>query len=729
MADLSPTRLKTIPESVAAPPIVSVVVPTRNEAENVGPLVERLRAALGAIPAEIVFVDDSDDETPRVITEIHDQNPALVRLVHRPAGARPGGLGGAVAAGLATARAEWVVVMDGDLQHPPETVPELLAAGQVDQAEAVVASRYRTRGRVDGLSGAFRRSVSRATGTLARLVFPVRLRAVTDPMSGFFAVRRDRVRTAELRPQGYKILLEVLVRSRIRQVAEVPYTFQPRHAGESKASFREGLRYLRQLAVLRLAAMRRPDSALGRLAGFAAAGALGTAVNSAALWAFGEAAGLPYLLAAFLAVQVAIVGNFAIVDRLVMHPGERTTSRRFGRFLLLNNTLTPIHLGLLYALVQLGGLHYLSANLVAIVVVFALRYAVTSAWVYGIPTGGGADARRLFGAVRRAVQTRITLAVVLTAVACPALLSITWNGLWSRGPGVSLLIPLAAAAALIAGRVRPAPDEPDVHDRQTDGLLATGFLAAAATLLLVMPAPDRTGWLVPAACAYLAGAAVLLVGTRTAARLRWALLLPVVAIGGLLPASTVDAVNGGLRAVVAVLGRPAGPVDSGGALVTTYEKASLTLPSADLPGTALLGGAACLLICALVISGARPVALGRAVLASVVLAAVTVGALLAVLLTGRLLGPAAFRVAALPVTVDLLLTAVVVIFVARWSRRAPQPAPMAVRPYLPRARFALVALVAVAVLLGLQSLPAALSLAGPAPSPAEVAPSLTEAVR
>ncbi|BCY06880.1 glycosyltransferase [Actinoplanes sp. L3-i22] len=693
-----------------SPPAVTVVVPTRNEAENVGPLVEQLRAALGTISAEIVFVDDSDDETPRVISQLQDQDPDLVRLLHRPAGQRTGGLGGAVAAGLDAARAEWVVVMDGDLQHPPGTVPELLAAGRVDRAEAVVASRYRVPGRVDGLSGGFRRGVSRATGTLAQMFFPRRLRAVTDPMSGFFAVRKDRVRTAELRPQGYKILLEVLVRSRIRRIAEVPYTFQPRHAGESKASFREGLRYLRQLAALRLAAMRRPDSAPGRMAGFAVAGALGTAVNSAALWAFGEVAGLPYLLAAFLAVQVAIVGNFAIVDRLVMPPGERAAGHRFGRFLLVNNTLTPIHLGLLYALVQVGGLHYLSANVAAIVVVFVLRYAVTSAWVYGTPAGGGPEAWRLLGAVRRAAQTRLFLAVVLTAVAFPALLAIGWNDVWHRGTAVPLMIPLVAAAALIAGRVRPGQDEPDVHDRQVDGLLAGGCLTAAATLLLLMPEPDRTGWLVPAALAYLAGAAILLVGTRTAARLRWALLLPVVAIAGVLPAAVVDPVNTGLREVVALLGRPAGPVDDGGALLTTYRQSTLTLTTADLPGIAFLGGMVCLVIAALVIFGGRLAALRRIVTGATLLAAVTVGGVLSVLLVGRILGPAAFRIAALPVVLDVLLALVVVILIGRWSRRAPQAAPRVVRPYLPRARFALVTLVVAAVLMGLTSLPAALSL-------------------
>ncbi|BEL08772.1 hypothetical protein Q0Z83_069630 [Actinoplanes sichuanensis] len=682
MADVAPVRLK-------APPAVTVVVPTRNEADNVRPLVEQLRDALGATPGEIVFVDDSDDHTPAVITALSESDPDGVRLLHRPKDERTGGLGGAVTAGLAAARAPWVVVMDGDLQHPPTTVPELLAAGQVDQADAVVASRYRTRGRVTGLGGAFRRVVSRASGTLAKLFFPVRLRAVTDPMSGFFAVRRDALDTSSLRPNGYKILLEIVVRGRMRQITEVPYTFQPRQAGESKASLREGVRYLRHLTLLRLAAARHPVSPLGRLAGFALAGAIGTAVNSAALWALGEVAGLPYLLAAFLAVQVAIGWNFVVIDNLVMPPGEYARRRRFGRFLLLNNTLTPVHLGLLVGLVQLAGLHYLEANVLAIVVVFVLRYAVTSNWVYGAPAGAGG----LVVAVRRAVATRLVLAVALTAVAFPALTRDVWDGLWSRGSGVPLLIPVAAAAALAASRIRPSSSEPDVHDRQVDGLLATVFLAAGAALLLLLPAAGR---LVPAALSFLAGAAILLVGTRTVARLRWALLLPLLAIAGIAPAVR-ESVDAGIRAVVTLLGRPAGPTSSGGGLVTTHQGTELLLPAQQLPGLALAGAVACLLISVVVLFGPTAKALARGAVASLTLAVVTVGSVLTVLLIGRLFGPAVFDVARLPIFTDAVLALTVAVFVTRWS---PAPAPVtAVRQYLPRGRFALAALVAMAVVL------------------------------
>ena len=153
--------------------------------------------------------------------------------------------------GLRAADAPWVCVLDADLQHPPELVPLLLAAAERDEADLVVASRYRGGGRADGL-GPARALISAACGSAAKLLFPMRLDGVTDPMSGFFLVRRSVVCLDELRPRGFKILLELLVRHGGLRTTEVPYTFADRHAGESKGTLREGLTYLGSLTNLRL---------------------------------------------------------------------------------------------------------------------------------------------------------------------------------------------------------------------------------------------------------------------------------------------------------------------------------------------------------------------------------------------------------------------------------------------------------------------------------------------
>jgi dolichol-phosphate mannosyltransferase len=230
---------------------VTIVVPTFNEAGNVEELVRRLdnvRESAGI--DEVVFVDDSNDDTPRVIEQVSADADVPVRLVHRAAGQRTGGLSGAVVAGIAEASSPWVLVMDADLQHPPEDVPRLMSAARESQVDAVVASRYCAGGGAQGLSNGVRRLVSTGSTRLAALLFPLRLRRCSDTMTGFFAVRRDAIDVASLQPRGFKILLEILVRHKVR-IIEVPFTFAERRSGESKASMREGMQFVVQLARLR----------------------------------------------------------------------------------------------------------------------------------------------------------------------------------------------------------------------------------------------------------------------------------------------------------------------------------------------------------------------------------------------------------------------------------------------------------------------------------------------
>jgi glycosyltransferase involved in cell wall biosynthesis len=237
---------------------VCVLVPTRNESSNVRPLVDRLGSVLRDDEAEVLFVDDSDDATPAAVRSASTTATLPIDVIHRPPSERVGGLGGAVQAGIAATDATWVVVMDGDLQHPPETIPRLLAAGDARGLDVVVASRYRDAGAATGLSSPVRRAVSSTSTAIARLMFPRLLAQVTDPMSGFFAVRRSRVDPDALQPKGFKILLEILARGSARTIGEVPFTFDERHDGRSKASLRQGLQFLQQLAALRLRTPVRP---------------------------------------------------------------------------------------------------------------------------------------------------------------------------------------------------------------------------------------------------------------------------------------------------------------------------------------------------------------------------------------------------------------------------------------------------------------------------------------
>jgi rhamnosyl/mannosyltransferase len=229
-------------------PTVSVVIPTFNEAGNVDELLRRLAAALPA-GAEVVVVDDSTDDTAARARAAAPALPFTLTVIHRDEPA--GGLGGAVVDGLRVARADWAVVMDGDLQHPPAVVAELLAAAPGH--DVVVATRYADGGDGSGLGSPYRHAVSRGSKVLAARLLGGAVARMSDPLSGFFAVRRAALDLDAVDPIGYKILLELVVRSGLERIAEVPFTFGTRHAEESKSTAREGMRFLRHLRVLRSA--------------------------------------------------------------------------------------------------------------------------------------------------------------------------------------------------------------------------------------------------------------------------------------------------------------------------------------------------------------------------------------------------------------------------------------------------------------------------------------------
>lgn len=243
--------------------VLSVVVPTRNEVDGVERLLSLL-SEMVTVTAEIIFVDDSDDFTPYQVRRAVEQGvgDAEVRLIHRTGRQRDGGLGSAVVEGIGRARGDYVVVMDADLQHPPAMIEVLLERLRRGDADLVVASRYLPDGELGGMSAA-RRRTSVACTLAARASFPRRLRAVSDPMSGFFGFRREAIDLARLHPRGFKVMLEMIVRHPELTLAEVGYRFDDRSTGRSKASAREGRRYLSQLSKLRMARPVRASKATG----------------------------------------------------------------------------------------------------------------------------------------------------------------------------------------------------------------------------------------------------------------------------------------------------------------------------------------------------------------------------------------------------------------------------------------------------------------------------------
>ncbi len=230
---------------------LTVVVPTRNERENVRPLLKAIEQALPAQSVEVIFVDDSDDETPAIIEEVALELASThvhVSLEHRPKGpGREGGLATAVVRGMERARAEYVAVIDADLQHPPEQLRVFYDQAKAQDLDLVLASRYIKGGSYQGLNGIGRLLVSLSLKWTAKLAFPEHLMRVSDPLGGFFLLRRSLLTEVVLRPVGYKILLEILLRCHWKNLREVPYSFQARANGQSKASIRQGLLVLQHI--------------------------------------------------------------------------------------------------------------------------------------------------------------------------------------------------------------------------------------------------------------------------------------------------------------------------------------------------------------------------------------------------------------------------------------------------------------------------------------------------
>ncbi|MFF2243969.1 glycosyltransferase [Arthrobacter sp. NPDC058130] len=377
---------------------LSVIVPTRNEAPNVQQLIGRAAEACRDIDAELVFVDDSTDNTPEIIAASAATEPMRIRVIHREA--PTGGLSGAVVDGVRSSAAEFCMVMSGDLQHPPELIPVLLAELEGNDADVVVASRYGARGRCgDGGRGASdsrgagawsRRVVSAGATRITLALFPLRLRGCSDPMTGFFGLRRSAIECSTLRPSGFKILLEILARHHLT-VSEVPFTPGPRTAGRSKAGVGQGLRFLRQLGELRA----------GTAMLFAAVGAVGAVLNLL-IMAFLLSTGTNYIAAAIVAAELTIVSNFLMQENIVFGTlpqkanGFRT---RFAQSFCFNNLEALARLPVLMLAVNVLIIDAVLAQAATLVAAFVVRYLYHSRIVYsarparaagtGAANGGG----------------------------------------------------------------------------------------------------------------------------------------------------------------------------------------------------------------------------------------------------------------------------------------------------------------------------------------------------
>ena len=309
---------RLLPEPTQSAPTLSVIVPTFNEAANVPVLTRRVSLALKGISWEIVFVDDNSPDHTSIVAKELGQRDARIRCIRR-IGRR--GLAGAFLEGALSSQAQFVAVLDGDLQHDERILPQMWELMTHQNADLVIGSRYVIGGDAQGF-GAARAAISRIATNCARRLTRT---SVKDPMSGFFMMRRDLLdRIApDLSNEGFKILFDILVTERDvdLNIIELPYGFMARKAGESKFDLRNAVDFASLLA----AKFMRNLVPL-RFLSFLLVGGSGVAVQLACLWQ-GLAVGLSFPWAQAVATLVAMTSNF-LLNNLLTYRDQRVAGWR-----------------------------------------------------------------------------------------------------------------------------------------------------------------------------------------------------------------------------------------------------------------------------------------------------------------------------------------------------------------------------------------------------------------
>lgn len=314
--------------------MLSLILPTYQEGKNIAAVVEQLSAKLESfLPGayELIVVDDnSPDGTWSIALELCAQYPTL-RVMRRT---DERGLATAVVRGWQAARGEILGVIDADLQHPPEVLGQLWQA-ITQGADMALASRNVEGGGVSEWS-LLRRILSRGAQVLGLVILPEVLGRVSDPMSGYFLVRRSAIAARVLSPLGYKISIETIGRGQIGTIAEVGYEFQERLSGDSKVTARQYWEYIQHLLQLRWAKSQR-------FLRFLVVGGSGVLVDMALLYLLSDrqTLHLPVTRSAIVAAEVAIINNFFWNDRWTFgdlrgqQRGRRQILRRLLKFNLV----------------------------------------------------------------------------------------------------------------------------------------------------------------------------------------------------------------------------------------------------------------------------------------------------------------------------------------------------------------------------------------------------------
>lgn len=371
---------------------VSVIIPTYNESQNILNILKSVRDNLpkNIITEAIVIDDNSPDGTGQIVEEyiqnIQKFANHTIDIIHRSA---KKGLSSAILNGISHARGQTIVIMDSDFSHPPQIIPKMIEALKQSQCDIVVASRYVTGGAIRGWS-LKRKLISKIATKIAKKGLHVQ---ADDPMSGFFAFKRNIINGLKFDAIGYKMLLEILVKTKGVNVKEIPYTFTNRRLGASKLDMSTIFDYIR--SVWRLYRYGQPSEKqekrtsvkfLSKASRFYTVGASGLGVNYLVSLLLASGIGeLWYLHANIIGIFSSMTTNFLLNKSWTFEDRDlavRKTSLQYLKFVLFSSFGALVQLGMVYMLVESYAIAYPAALILAVMTASFGNFILNKKWTF-----------------------------------------------------------------------------------------------------------------------------------------------------------------------------------------------------------------------------------------------------------------------------------------------------------------------------------------------------------
>jgi len=371
---------------------VSIIIPTYNESENIIKVLESIGEHLPEdIPIEALVVDDnSPDGTGKIvedyINDIQNGSGYTIEVIHRKS---KSGLSSAILDGIQHSTGETVVIMDSDFSHPPKIIPQLIEEIKTSKYDIVIASRFVPGGAINGWSTK-RKLISKTAKGIAKAGLGVN---ESDPMSGFFAFKRKILEGIKFDAIGYKMLLEILVKTKGAKVKEIPYTFTDRTRGSSKLDSSTMLDYVKSVWKLyrygrkaKVSDTRTSIRFISKAGRFYTVGASGLLVNYIISLLFADAIiNFWYIHATIIGIAVSMSSNF-ILNKIWTFEDRNFEAKRaltqYGKFVGFSSLGALIQLGMVYVLVDNYQFVYSIALILAVITAASSNFIFNKKWTF-----------------------------------------------------------------------------------------------------------------------------------------------------------------------------------------------------------------------------------------------------------------------------------------------------------------------------------------------------------